>query len=79
MTESNSSGIPHLKKTLPIKKIQGKDLIIDVYYVDAETSAPRPAILYFHGGFLVRKLFARAETMLTYPRYPATPTPFPTG
>ena len=46
-----------LKKSLPIKKIQGKDLLVDAHYVDSDAPGPRPAILYFHGGFLVRQKF----------------------
>jgi acetyl esterase/lipase len=68
MTEPNISGIPHVKKTFPIKKIQGKDLTVDVYYVDSETSSPQPAILYFHGGFLVRKQFARSFSNINRPQ-----------
>jgi acetyl esterase/lipase len=55
MTESLSKGVSQVKKTFPIKKIQGQDLLIDAYYVDSNTAGPRPAILFFHGGFLVRK------------------------
>ncbi|KAE9368036.1 alpha/beta-hydrolase [Stipitochalara longipes BDJ] len=53
MSESKPAGIEHIKKTLSIKKIQGQDLTIDVYYIDSAIPTPRPAILYFHGGFLI--------------------------
>ncbi|PMD40954.1 alpha/beta-hydrolase [Hyaloscypha variabilis F] len=53
MSESKPAGIEHTKKTLPIKKIQGQDLMIDVYYTSSAASTPRPAILFFHGGFLI--------------------------
>jgi acetyl esterase/lipase len=57
MTEFLHTGVNHVKKSLPIKKIQGKDLLVDAYYVDSDAPGPRPAILYFHGGFLVRQAF----------------------
>ena len=53
MSKSKPTGIEHIKKTLPIKKIQGQDLTIDVYYTKTPPRSPRPALLYFHGGFLV--------------------------
>jgi hypothetical protein len=30
---------------------------VDAHYVDSDAPGPRPAILYFHGGFLVRQKF----------------------
>jgi hypothetical protein len=53
-SENKPPGFEHVKRTLPIKNIQGKDLTVDVYYVDSEIATPQP-VLYFHGGFLVRE------------------------
>jgi acetyl esterase/lipase len=52
-SETKPPGFEHVKKTLPIKNIHGKDLTVDVYYVDSEIAIPQPVLLYFHGGFLV--------------------------
>jgi acetyl esterase/lipase len=54
-SENKPPGFEHVKRTLPIKNIQGKDLTVDVYYVDSEIATPQPVLLYFHGGFLVRE------------------------
>jgi hypothetical protein len=48
MAESKLAGIEHVKKTLSIKKIPGKDLTVDVYCIDLDMLTPNPAILYFH-------------------------------
>ncbi|KAF8848467.1 alpha/beta-hydrolase [Acephala macrosclerotiorum] len=53
MAELPLEGIDHVKKTLIFKKIQGKDLTVDVRYVDLDAPGPQLAILYFHGGFLL--------------------------
>ena len=80
MSESKPAGIEHTKKTLAIKKIQGQDLTIDVYYTSSAASTPRPAILFFHGGFLVlNSSLLPLTTKLTHSRYQATPTRYQTG
>jgi len=56
MSETKLAGIEHFKKTLSVKKIQEQNLTIDIYYSNSPLTKPRPALLYFHGGFLVPTL-----------------------
>ena len=66
MADLTTVGIKYIKKTLSIKEIQGQDLTVDVYYIDStEALAPQPAILYFHGGFLVGAAYSRNIIRLT--------------
>lgn len=43
----------YVTKTYTYKNVQGKALQLDVYTVDPRPSGLQPAVLYFHGGYLV--------------------------
>ncbi|KAL2012300.1 hypothetical protein VTN00DRAFT_5018 [Thermoascus crustaceus] len=43
----------YVTKTYTYKNVQGKALQLDVYTVDPRPSGPQPAVLYFHGGYLI--------------------------
>jgi acetyl esterase/lipase len=49
----------HVKRTVAFTQVHGKSLELDLYAPQAETTprTPQPAVLFWHGGYLVRKSF----------------------